>query len=140
MKNKIRRSVLRVASNDEKAFRDTLGAFEVFYRLGLRTNELSVGMLEKATKGACSPAVIIKQLDKAVTYRFDNLTLTGTTEQCDKRWREWVLTLVGSERDLPKKVRDSLYEGSHLSSEKAREALTEMLTKAGIVLRQPEGD
>jgi hypothetical protein len=100
MKKKLRRSMLRVASKDEEAFRGTLGAFEAFYRLGLRTNYLSVAMVarpvvpgankESAAVTVCSPAIVVKHGANATTYRLDNHTITGTAEQCEKRWREWI--------------------------------------------------
>jgi hypothetical protein len=131
MKKRLRRTMLRVASKDEEAFRETFGVFEAFYRIGLRPNDLSVTMVPR--DNACSPAVVVKQGGHAVTYRIDNHIITGTQAQCERRWREWVITLVGDEPDLPQRVRDDLFQKSPFASPEAQAKLVDMLKANGIV-------
>ena len=87
MKKKLQKSMLRVASKDEEAFRETLGAFETFYRIGLRPNDLSVAMVPRDR--VCSPAIVVTQGSNAMATppRGRELSLKPTTSSITRKAR-----------------------------------------------------
>lgn len=113
-----RASALRSVSVDEGPFRATISCHAAFVEAGILPREVQIGFLPDAEKqGICHPAVVIQNTRGACTYRLDNISIEGSQEDIEKRWRAWVASLA-ADPDNFAKARRTMYEKSEFFGKK----------------------
>jgi hypothetical protein len=137
-KRRHRRTELRVVTDDERAFRDTLALITAYTKLGIQRNELQAGFLPspRSAKNAVAPFVIVSRGPMQFTHRLDQHELAGTAEQVDRRWREWIFALVGNERDISSEWLEDNYKESLFGKPDANEVLKRTLVGAGMIVEE----
>ena len=142
-KRKFKRTQLRVVTSDESAFREVIALVEAFLEMGFGYENISPGFVPNphAALRAISPIVILRQGQKALTYRLDNHVLAGTQENVEVRWREWVNAIRGGRSDISRLVTRPMYEESKFASKGGKNALRDAVLAAKIEIpKAPEPD
>jgi hypothetical protein len=136
-KRRIARSMLRAVGPDEAGFRAALATVEHCRRLGFL--DIQVGFFKAEGEDELSPAVVLhgKKADgspSGFTFRLNNHKLMGTQEACDRRWREWVIALVGERQDISRDTMGKILAESFLGKERDAQMLTLAIERAGLVI------
>ncbi len=135
-KRRIARTMLRAVGPDEAAFRAAVATVEHCRRLGFHGQ---VGFFKGEGEAELSPAVVIRgfKLDRtpeAFTFRLNNHKLAGTQEECEKRWRAWIVALIGDAKDLSIEAMGAILRASFLGVPKNARQLTLAIERAGLVI------
>lgn len=133
-KKRVARNMLRVCTPDEKAFTDTLAAYEAMLRLGFSLTEVAVGFFSKRDgRPTCHPSIVIRQGEKAHTLRLNEHKVLGTQAKCEERWQAWLGELLGHRPDESRRVMGALFHASNFTKLIWKQKILEVLAKEGIV-------
>lgn len=134
----IERRILRVCTPDEKAFTDTLAAYEAMLRLGFALNEVAAGFFSRRKDDpTCHPSIVIRQGERAHTLRLDQHKMLGVQAKCEERWHAWLGELLGNRPDETRKVMGEMFLRSRFTSLRWKQQLLTNLAAYGIVPTGP---
>jgi len=117
---------------DEAAFRETLALFAALLRIGYDRSALAVGFLPQDASST-SPMVVVTSNGRAATYRLNNHKLLGDQPACERRWRDWMVALLGDKDDIDAVVLESMRRTSRFGTLDGEQRLRAWLTREELL-------
>jgi hypothetical protein len=140
---RLNRRRLRLAGPDEQPFSSMAAVMEAIAELGVPRERTMAAFLDRNRARTpdgkevvtLTPAVVAfrEQGGGGMTYRFNDLEVVGTREEVERRWRTWMIALLGDSAESGAAALARLYRASKYSAPEVTARLKELLVKEKIL-------